>query len=86
MNRGCVAFVIGLAFATEARADLPGPRPTCDTEGMSCESCWSSYGGEEKDKAAFEACAAPLRAKGLTEGCRHRQGAGLGKRGQGACG
>ncbi len=67
---------VGLSFAHEARADLPGPRPTCETEGLTCETCWEHYGADEQEKAAFESCAAPLREKGLTEGCRHRQGAG----------
>ena len=52
---------VGLSFAHEARADLPGPRPTCETEGLTCETCWEHYGADEQEKAAFESCAAPLR-------------------------
>lgn len=48
----------------------------CEAEGLNCETCWQHYGASPDDQAAFEACAAPLRAKGYEEGCRHRQGAG----------
>lgn len=68
--------LFGAASPKVAYADIPGPRPECATEGLGCEKCWQHYGEGEDEKAAFEACAAPLREKGFQEGCRHRQGAG----------
>jgi MYXO-CTERM domain-containing protein len=76
MKRVFVAAIFGLALSREARADVPGPRDECETAGLTCEACWESYSSQAEDKSRFEACAAPLREKGLAEGCRHRQGAG----------
>ncbi len=70
-------LVVGLlAVAPPARADIPGPREVCETEGLACESCWQHYGTSPEDAAAFDRCKEPLVAKGYTEACRERQGAG----------
>lgn len=77
--RSAFAFaVVALALSTSAAAsaDVPGPRPVCDAEGLACETCWQSYSDTADDKTRFDECAAPLKAKGYSEGCRHRQGAG----------
>lgn len=76
MQRVLVAMIFGLALAAEARADVPGPREVCEPAGLTCETCWESYSSDSADKSTFETCAAPLREKGYTEGCRDRQGAG----------
>lgn len=77
-KRVAVGLSLGMGLvllAPAALADVPGPREVCETEGMACESCWQPYGGPE-EQAGFEACKAPLAAKGYVEGCRNRQGAG----------
>jgi MYXO-CTERM domain-containing protein len=76
MKRVFVVAIFGLALTHEARADVPGPREVCEAEGLTCETCWERYGSDAKEKETYEACAAPLREKGYTEGCRDRQGAG----------
>lgn len=82
-TRSCAAAILGgllaiagLALSTPARADVPGPRKVCDTEGLACETCWEHYGASPEDKAAFDKCKEPLVAKGYTEACRNNQGAG----------
>lgn len=62
--------------AQAARADVPGPREVCETEGLACETCWQHYGSDPDGDAAFAQCKDPLVAKGYTESCRNRQGAG----------
>ena len=69
-------FLCGLSFAPGARADVPGPRDVCESEGQACETCWQHYGTSPDDEAAFAKCKEPLVAKGYTESCRNRQGAG----------
>ncbi|MBK8253763.1 MAG: hypothetical protein IPK82_13985 [Polyangiaceae bacterium] len=71
---GAFLTVVG-SFGT-ARADVPGPREECEVDGLGCEACWQSYGSGEDDQKAFNECAEKLKAKGLSEACRHRQGAG----------
>lgn len=71
------AIILGSTLTSSVvLADVPGPKPQCDVEGLGCEVCWEHYGASEEDKATFESCAKPLRDKGFEEGCRHRQGAG----------
>lgn len=65
-----------LVTAPAARADVPGPREVCETEGLACEICWQHYGNGPEDEKTFNDCKAPLLAKGYTEACRNRQGAG----------
>jgi MYXO-CTERM domain-containing protein len=69
---------LGLSLCSRAAlADLPGPRDVCDVEGRGCESCWESYRRDDAaEQEAFKKCAEALRAKGLVEACRDRQGAG----------
>ena len=76
MTLRALLVLTALGVAGVAVADVPGPRPMCETEGLTCESCWQEYGDGADEKTRFESCAAPLREKGFTEGCRHRQGAG----------
>lgn len=71
-----LSILLGLSLSRAAFADAPGPRTVCDVEGLSCESCWQHYGDDPADVEAFKKCSEPLAAKGLTEACRHRQGAG----------
>jgi MYXO-CTERM domain-containing protein len=59
-----------------ALADIPGPRDECEVEGSGCEMCWEHYGSGESDANAFKECADAKKAKGFSEACRHRQGAG----------
>ncbi len=69
--------LLGLfSVAGAARGDVPGPRDVCETDGQTCESCWQHYGTSPEDADAFSKCKEPLVAKGYTEACRNRQGAG----------
>ncbi len=72
------AFAAVSAWGTMASADVPGPKPVCDAEGLECSVCWRSYGARSAPDPSdpFEQCAQPLRDKGWTEACRNRQGAG----------
>jgi hypothetical protein len=72
-----VLVLFSLLFAAAvARADEPGPRPVCDVKDQRCTPCWEHYAKDAEEAARFDACAAPLRTKGLVEACRSRQGAG----------
>jgi MYXO-CTERM domain-containing protein len=71
------AVVLGLLSAgSPARADLPGPREVCETDGLACETCWQHYGASPENDETFNKCKEPLLAKGYKETCRNRQGAG----------
>ncbi len=72
-----LSFLLGVSMISGAAlADVPGPRSECDAEGLGCETCWEHYGSSSADAAAFKECSEAKKAKGLTEACRHRQGAG----------
>jgi hypothetical protein len=75
-SASALVFLALLFAAAAARADEPGPRSVCDVTDQRCTPCWEHYGKSAEEAAQFEACAAPLRAKGLVEACRSRQGAG----------
>lgn len=73
-----LSFLLGASlFCRAALADVPGPREVCDVdEKQGCETCWQHYGSDPVAEEAFKKCAEPLLAKGFSEACRHRQGAG----------
>ena len=77
-RRGLAAgFALLIAFcAPLAHADVAGPRDVCETEGLQCETCWEHYGDDPGGNEAFNKCKEALTAKGYTESCRNRQGAG----------
>jgi MYXO-CTERM domain-containing protein len=70
--------------APMASADVPGPRQVCDTEGLTCGSCWDSYGQCPADapasacpeEAEYDKCITAQLAKGYVEACREQQGSG----------
>lgn len=62
--------------ARVARADLPGPRDTCEFDAEKCAACWEPYGKPPEGDPEFKTCSDAATAKGYKESCRARQGAG----------
>lgn len=70
-------FAMGLAAASgAARADVPGPRDTCEFDEKVCSLCWEPYGKPPEGDPDFKACSDGAVAKGYKESCRARQGGG----------
>ena len=74
----CALVLSTLSLARVARADVPGPKETCDVEGRGCTSCWKPYGASPDggDPSAFSTCSADAEAKGLVDACQDNSGAG----------
>lgn len=55
-----------ITLPTPARADVPGPRATCDADGLGCTLCTTTPGA---DDPAYQKCVSDAAAKGLLLAC-----------------